>query len=429
LFLNDTGAVQVTLRTVRVTLTDPAPPVDLRPVFAADAQPGGPAYTFAISTYEVTNAAFAAFLNDTIDSANRVNQRGQYMYHDTDSGDVYVNSIQPGEAGPDGSQTLTVKMYSASVNAYRISYDLDLSLYVAAPGSEQHPLTGVSWFGALKYCNWLTIDQGLGPPQRCYHEGPATDLDEWRPVTITKSEWQVRDLNDSERQALVDNYAGFRLPMDDGSDNTDPWSDAADAYNEWYKAAAWDQSAGVNRIYGFGRDDISTNGADANYWNSGDPFDNGTTPGGFFDGVNLLGDGVTATLDTDSFYGLYDMSGNVAEWTQDRYSTTSTRALRGGSWASFEAQGIWIRNFDRNFASPSLVWGEIGFRVVRAINQVGDGNGDGVVDLADFAIMHACLTGPGGGPLDGTCLSADCDSDGDVDLADFAAFQTVLSAQ
>ncbi|MEE8434622.1 MAG: nickel-dependent hydrogenase large subunit, partial [bacterium] len=32
---------------------------------------------------------------------------------------------------------------------------------------------GVSWYGALKYCNWMTLAQEMNPSQRCYAEGPA----------------------------------------------------------------------------------------------------------------------------------------------------------------------------------------------------------------------------------------------------------------
>jgi len=419
-FRNVSESSIVALRTVTVTLTEPSLVLDLRAVSGADAQPGGPQYLFEMAAFPVTNAEFAVFLNDALN--NLGNERGYYMYHDVDSGDVFINATKDGEAGTDGSGTLTTRMYSASVNADRISFDTDA--YAVTPGFGEHPVTSVSWYGAVKYCNWLTIDQGLGPPQRCYSEGPADDLDRWRPVTIAGEDWPVRDLDDGERQTLVDECGGFRLPMDDGANNAQPWSDAADAYDEWYKAAAWDQAAGVNRVFGFGRDTVT--GADANYLDSGDPFDNGTTPVGYYDGSDH--GGTFATNDTQNAYGLYDVSGNVAEWVQDHYSTASNRAVRGGSWASTEAQEVWLRNVDRNVAPPGLVWGEIGFRVVRVFRLAGDGNGDGQVDLADYAILDGCLTGPDGGPMEGSCAPIDFDGDDDVDLQDFAAFQTALSA-
>ncbi len=378
LFINETDALTVGQRLVTVTLTGP---FDARAIPGADAQPGGPAYDYEMAVYEVTNAEFAAFLSDAFN--NLANERGYYLYHDIDSGDVYLNTSQAGGAGTTGSDTLTVRVYSASANGNRITYAGGPNPYVVTAGYERHPVTGVSWYGALKYCNWLTIEQGLGLAQRCYNEGLASDLSEWRPVTIARADSQGRDLNDGERQALVSGYRGFRLPMDDGRNNADPWSDAADAYNEWYKAAAWDQAAGVNWAFAFRSNSVGANGENANYWDSGDPFDNGTTPAGFFgiDGLRTWDDPTFgwlaqppasfAVLDAASYYGLYDLSGNVAEWVQDRYAGLNTRALRGGSWSSLAAQGVWIRTFDRDFASPSLAWNTIGFRVVRVASAPG----------------------------------------------------------
>ncbi len=52
----------------------------------------------------------------------------------------------------------------------------------------------------------------------------------------------------------------------------------------------------------------------------------------------------------------------------------------------------------------------------------GDTEGNGSVDLDDFADLEACLLGPNGG-LGTGCECFDFDNDNDVDLDDFAAFQ------
>ena len=53
-----------------------------------------------------------------------------------------------------------------------------------------------------------------------------------------------------------------------------------------------------------------------------------------------------------------------------------------------------------------------------------DSNGDGAVDLTDFAIFESCTTPPAfAGTLTTQCQDHDADQDGDVDLADFAEFQ------
>lgn len=57
----------------------------------------------------------------------------------------------------------------------------------------------------------------------------------------------------------------------------------------------------------------------------------------------------------------------------------------------------------------------------------GDLDGNGVVDLADYAVFQGCFTGPGGGPVDGECMAGDSDLDGDIDLIDFGAFQRAFA--
>lgn len=57
----------------------------------------------------------------------------------------------------------------------------------------------------------------------------------------------------------------------------------------------------------------------------------------------------------------------------------------------------------------------------------GDGNGDGVVNLVDFATFEDCLMGPGGGLAEGQCASFDTDGNGTVDLHDFAGLQAEFS--
>lgn len=51
----------------------------------------------------------------------------------------------------------------------------------------------------------------------------------------------------------------------------------------------------------------------------------------------------------------------------------------------------------------------------------GDLNRDGSINLVDHTSFSDCLTGPGGGVLDG-CELADFDADDDVDMRDAAAF-------
>ncbi|UCF34467.1 MAG: SUMF1/EgtB/PvdO family nonheme iron enzyme, partial [Phycisphaerales bacterium] len=306
-----------------------------------------------------------AFLNDAL--ANPDNERGQYMFFDTDGdglGDVYINtSMQGGSGSEPGART--VKMFSPSV-AGRIVYNTGSGQYetITTPTDySDHPVAGVSWYGAVKYCNWLTIDQGFPLEERCYTENTHANLTAWRPITITTADWETRDLNDGERLALVTEYLGYRLPMDQGYNNASPGADSADAYNEWYMAAAWNGSS--NTLFGFGRSTIT--GADANYVDSGDPFDNGTTPVGYYDGTDQGGFQTNAN---ENALGLFDMSGNAYQWIQGRFNTHAQsinyRVMRGGSWNNAATGSQGLETTTRVFTITSLTNGQIGFRVVRS---------------------------------------------------------------
>ncbi|MDW7681935.1 MAG: SUMF1/EgtB/PvdO family nonheme iron enzyme, partial [bacterium] len=94
----------------------------------------------------------------------------------------------------------------------------------------------------------------------------------------------------------------------------------ADAYCKFYQKrlpteAEWEKAVrGVNgNIFPWGD---SIDGSLANYWDSGDPFDNGTTPVGFFNGREKNG---FQTSDGRSPFGVYDLVDNVREWVADWY--------------------------------------------------------------------------------------------------------------
>jgi hypothetical protein len=56
---------------------------------------------------------------------------------------------------------------------------------------------------------------------------------------------------------------------------------------------------------------------------------------------------------------------------------------------------------------------------------LGDVDGDDDIDLNDYGVFPACLSGPAALPPAG-CALVDFNTDGDVDLRDLAGFQTVF---
>ena len=88
--------------------------------------------------------------------------------------------------------------------------------------------------------------------------------------------------------------------------------------------------------------------------------------------------------------------------------------------STFEPDATFISVFDVNQD------GIVGPVDVMLVSPVGDGDLDGDVDLADYAVWQLCH-GASGAPLSPPCALADLDSDRDVDLPDFLWFSNALS--
>lgn len=127
---------------------------------------------------------------------------------------------------------------------------------------------------------------------------------------------------------------------------------------EWEKAARGTDA----RAYPWG-DEIAR--GHANFYASRDPSEHrtgkmgDTTPVGYYNGQSYDG---YQTLHAASPYGLYDMAGNVWQWTSDVYEGTHYRYMRGGSRMTYEYN---LRVWTRNSARPDWYSIAVGFRCVR----------------------------------------------------------------
>ena len=103
----------------------------------------------------------------------------------------------------------------------------------------------------------------------------------------------------------------------------------------------------------------------ANYYSSRDPFENmasfgsRTSPVGFYNG-KTYGDYVT--MSNASPYGLYDMAGNVWQWTGNVYAGMHYRFMRGGSKDTYDMD---LRTWVRNNATPTYFSPGVGFRCAK----------------------------------------------------------------
>ena len=124
---------------------------------------------------------------------------------------------------------------------------------------------------------------------------------------------------------------------------------------EWVKAARGEDT----RPFPWGEEILREN---ANFYASRDPFEDmssfgsRTTPVGFYNGNDYDG---YQTLDSASPYGLYDMAGNVWQWTGDVYAGMHYRFMHGGSKDTYEMDlRIWVTNN----AAPTYFSPGVGFR-------------------------------------------------------------------
>jgi len=128
---------------------------------------------------------------------------------------------------------------------------------------------------------------------------------------------------------------------------------------EWEKAASWDDDNQIKSMYPWG------DGANCLFANINDCIGNTTAVGSY--------------IADQSFYGAYDMAGNVIEWVADWYGSTYYaispssnplgptsgihRVVRGGSF--YGNNGSNVRTTKRGGREPSYVYFDSGFRCAR----------------------------------------------------------------
>jgi formylglycine-generating enzyme required for sulfatase activity len=168
-------------------------------------------------------------------------------------------------------------------------------------------------------------------------EGVFSSIPEYKNHPVTMVTW-------FGAKAFCD-YYGWRLPLE----------------LEWEKAARGtevdEDGRGLAFPWGY---EIERN--QANYYSSSDLFEKiygklgNTTPVGLFNGGTYED---YKTMDQASPYGLYDMAGNVWQWTGDDYPKQHYRYLRGGSYYSYEVD---LRVWKRDSAGPTYFAPDAGFR-------------------------------------------------------------------
>ncbi len=159
-------------------------------------------------------------------------------------------------------------------------------IYTAVAGKENQPVRGVSFYDSCRFCNWLVNGQGSGSTET----GSYTMADGYTLARTVTATWV--------------------LPTED----------------EWYKAAYYDPVNDVYYDYPNGSDDVPaepTDGTTTREMNFGDdPYWN--PDGGTREYYTEIGETTGR-----SAYGVADMGGNVAEWTET-FQPSNYRIVRGG---------------------------------------------------------------------------------------------------
>lgn len=261
--------------------------------------------------------------------------------------------------------------------------------YYVEPGWEDRPVSYVSWGDAARFANWMHNGQPTGPQDLSSTE----DGSYWLNGALSLSQ-----LMNPKRKL----DATWVIPSE----------------SEWYKAAYHKNDGPTGNYWNYPTQSDSAPGTDIT--ETTNPGNNANYGG---DGINPIDPPIYTTLPgefewTTSAYGCFDMGGNVWEWNEESYFGMF-RGLRAGAWQG-SANLLHADNFNAKQPIDQNRW--FGFRLAKLTGIIGDCDGDGDVDLDNYAAFEACLSGPESG-LGTDCDCFDTDRNGDVTLADFAEIQ------
>jgi sulfatase modifying factor 1 len=281
---------------------------------------GAVAYEYQIGKYDVTIGQYTAFLN----------------------------AVDPGGTNPYSLYNSSMGTELSIAGISFTSGAADGCKYAVISGSENKPITYVSWFDAARFANWMQNGQGSG----------STETGAYTLVGgQTSGTAPARNAG-----------ALFLIPTE----------------NEWYKAAFYDPTkSGAGGYWTYAtRSDTAPGNIIGGLLNQANYITGAgwcvTQSGtGFFD-TNFLTD-VGAFTASASFYGTFDQSGLVWQWNDLGGSSGPFRGARGGDWF---ASAAWLLSSSvRETVEPSYEEFVLGFRLA----------GPAAVPEIDFTGMGSVL--------------------------------------
>lgn len=257
---------------------------------------GAVSHEFRMGKFEVTNRQYVRFLNSVAVS---------------DPNALYSEEMNTSAEGG----------ITRSGAAPNFSYQVKV-------GMENKPVIHVSWFDAVRFCNWLHHGRPIGEQTVRTTEDGAYTLT--GPSSLAEGTDPLHGANGRNQDAR------FHLP----------------SREEWHKAAYYEPGV-----------------SDDGYWFFPTRSDDAPVlelpPGGSnsanYDTVVGTFSEVGAYQNSPSFYSTFDQGGNAEEWTEGKpQANPSFREVRGGAWF-FDSDGL--RSNYRDAGPPTFEGGGLGFRV------------------------------------------------------------------
>lgn len=272
-------------------------------------------YEFRMGKYEVTVGQYAAFLNAVAATDTHALYRGEMA--------TAANTAGIAQRG--------------SFNAHTYS----------VIGSANHPVTWVSWWDAARFANWVANGQPTGAQNGTTTENGAYALN--GQLDGTPPSKNAINPNTSAAPA-------FYIPSE----------------NEWFKAAyyspALNGGSGGYYTYATQSDTAPGNvvGGSANQANYFTGVYSVTQSDTLDEGQNYLTD-VGDFTGSASFYGTFDQSGNLWEWTDEPANgQVGFIYLRGGNWMDIDYS---LQSHRRVATGPNTDVGYGGFRLAAPVPE------------------------------------------------------------
>lgn len=309
---------------VSIKVTEPNPPTNMVFIPGGTFQMGDVLNDFNNAT-PVHSATVSPFYFGKYEvTSQQAIQVWQWAY---DNG--LISTSSEGVLSPDGTTNVIFSVYHG--NSPNKGHDSDVvftnRIFGIKASRTNYPCIWISWYGAVTYCNLLSIKEGR---EQCYNLTNWTcdfTKNGYRLPTETEWEWAARG-----------GYEGLRFPWAD----TNVITHARANYRST-NAFSWDVSP--------------TRGFNPLFTNYPPCY---SAPVGYFAPNN---------------FGLYDMTGNVWEWCWDwagRYpsaaqvdptgpTTGTSKTFRGGSWLTIAQSVTCASRYTSE--SPLTVFDDIGLRL------------------------------------------------------------------